>query len=750
MSIVDANNNPLMQFSGSTIMIGKSDNANVEIDSNSFELKDSDNNTFFFVGDTRDSNGRADVTQQFVGNGTKKQFVVNKNVYSVTSVKINGSTTTSYSRSQKIFTFNTAPTDGAIILISYKTNEGVYRFDLGERISNSRIGINSIIIGSYAEASGDESIAEGLSTSSGYCSHSEGTSTASGYVSHSEGYSTTASGAYSHAEGFRTEASGVSSHAEGGISSASGDNSHAEGRVTTASGPASHVEGIGSVSSGWASHAEGSGTASGDYSHAEGVNTTASGNMSHAEGKDTIAAGVWQHVFGTYNVQDNNNTYIEIVGKGSSNNARSNARTLDWSGNEWLAGGLSLVGNLSAAGANITGTFNTPTVDFYYNGTYKGAIYATSTGLNVQLASGATFTTNINGNATNVTGTVAVSNGGTGGGSRATGMYNLSYMGDGENLISSTSNDTQANWAALGTGYTYFRTTGCLNGQPRQWGFVESIVMGNEVNQIWRTQGTEGIFWRTANGSTTSMPNWTHSSLGLESHIYCSASNWSSYPWYKIAVFTITKTYQDINLKLRVMNGREAGISGILNLRVRSDSTIAYNSAQAIWENAIGIDPSSFVLVNTNSTTVEFWCKMEGRYDGWIFRAIDGGNRSTGQYLNSGWKLNYNTEDGGSASYSSGTVVTSTVVASSWMQRGTVAGSGAISSGSYRDYTVTFPKAFTSAPIVVVGFDSNSTAGEFGRCSCSVSSVSATGCTLRVFNGDSSNRNPSLNWIAVQ
>ncbi|MBO7697088.1 MAG: hypothetical protein J6Y28_04905 [Acholeplasmatales bacterium] len=46
-------------------------------------------------------------------------------------------------------------------------------------------------------------------------------------------------------------------------------------------------------------------------------------------------------VFGEYNIQDNSSadisnrgTYIEIVGKGTASNARSNARTLDWNGNE--------------------------------------------------------------------------------------------------------------------------------------------------------------------------------------------------------------------------------------------------------------------------------------------------------------------------------------------------------------------------------------------------------------------------------
>ena len=38
--------------------------------------------------------------------------------------------------------------------------------------------------------------------------------------------------------------------------------------------------------------------------------------------------------------------YAEIVGNGTYNGNRSNARTLDWNGNEWLAGGLTINGSL--------------------------------------------------------------------------------------------------------------------------------------------------------------------------------------------------------------------------------------------------------------------------------------------------------------------------------------------------------------------------------------------------------------------
>lgn len=159
-----------------------------------------------------------------------------------------------------------------------------------------------------------------------------------------------ASGDYSHAEGYQTSAEGNSSHAEGNYNYATGHNSHAEGYNTTAAGSHSHTEGLMTIAIGNNSHAEGSNTtAAGINSHAEGNYTIASGDYSHVEGRHTIANHASQHVFGEYNVEDpstastsSRGNYVEIVGKGTSDSVRSNARTLDWSGNEVLAGKLTV------------------------------------------------------------------------------------------------------------------------------------------------------------------------------------------------------------------------------------------------------------------------------------------------------------------------------------------------------------------------------------------------------------------------
>lgn len=151
----------------------------------------------------------------------------------------------------------------------------------------------------------------------------------------------TLTGQHSHAEGYLIEASGESSHAEGYQTQASGAyGSHAEGMSTVASGQRAHAEGNATKATGHNSHSEGQmTTASGAQSHAEGSGTTANEFASHSEGLGTIASRSAQHVEGQYNIDDGaDSTKLHIVGNGTSNEARSNAHTLDESGNAWYAG----------------------------------------------------------------------------------------------------------------------------------------------------------------------------------------------------------------------------------------------------------------------------------------------------------------------------------------------------------------------------------------------------------------------------
>ena len=161
----------------------------------------------------------------------------------------------------------------------------------------------------------------------------------------SVGMGTYASGAYSQAVGNSTIAGGANAHAEGNGTTAGGEFSHAEGQRTEAANTASHAEGIDTTAYGQFSHAEGNGTyARSGAAHAEGTKTYAGDESTHAEGFGTKASSKTQHVQGRYNIEDGDSVYQHIVGNGTSDTARSNAHTLDWSGNAEYAGDVTANG----------------------------------------------------------------------------------------------------------------------------------------------------------------------------------------------------------------------------------------------------------------------------------------------------------------------------------------------------------------------------------------------------------------------
>lgn len=74
------------------------------------------------------------------------------------------------------------------------------------------------------------------------------------------------------------------------------------------------------------------------------------------------------------------------------------------------------------------------------------------------------------------------------------------------NPITSTANDTVANWVNLGCGTFWFNKTGCLINQPSQYGFLQNFVQGADVHQVFYVQ-TGGQMWHrggNANGWATS------------------------------------------------------------------------------------------------------------------------------------------------------------------------------------------------------------------------------------------------------
>ena len=111
------------------------------------------------------------------------------------------------------------------------------------------------------------------------------------------------------------------------------------------------------------------GVATGNSSVACG-HSTAKGSNSFSQGESTIASGLYQSVFGKFNIEEQNpalnmediqpHNYVIIVGNGGYNEelgkyTRSNAHTLDWSGNAWFAGtveGTGVIVKSSTEGSN--------------------------------------------------------------------------------------------------------------------------------------------------------------------------------------------------------------------------------------------------------------------------------------------------------------------------------------------------------------------------------------------------------------
>lgn len=299
-------NDSSVAFYGDTARIGKeSGESRIEMDYHSLQLKDKDDQTFFYVSDLRDKNDddQATLKETFIGNGSTKVFKVSLPVSAEISAVDNSDSSNTATRSGQSYTFTNAPEDGAKVVISYKTKSNEAKaYTLGRRIQISDIGSMSVAIGDLVIASGS-------------CSH---------------------------AEGYGTNAEATAAHAEGTQSYATGHCSHAEGCRTRASGEHSHAEGSSSIASGWYSHSEGNACmADGRYAHAEGYLTVAHGQASHSSGTNTIANCASQFVVGEANEPDTivdttrrRGKYIVIVGNGDyENSITSNALTVDWNGN---------------------------------------------------------------------------------------------------------------------------------------------------------------------------------------------------------------------------------------------------------------------------------------------------------------------------------------------------------------------------------------------------------------------------------
>ena len=234
------------------------------------------------------------------------------------------------------------------------------------RVANSTVGTASVAFGNNCTASGEGSQAFGDGTNaSGFASHAEGSGCqATGFQAHAEGAGTQATGTQAHAEGAGTQATGNLSHAEGAGTQAIGTNSHAEGGGTIASGTYSHAEGQATIAAGADSHVSGKDNIADSYDNwtewtpgetcTVGMKrkrtsvideeTVVEGFVCKTDNSDTDWTPMhWTNQYGVMN-------YAEIIGNGKDTSNRSNARVLDWDGNERLMGDVYVGCNPDSSG----------------------------------------------------------------------------------------------------------------------------------------------------------------------------------------------------------------------------------------------------------------------------------------------------------------------------------------------------------------------------------------------------------------
>lgn len=199
---------------------------------------------------------------------------------------------------------------------------------------------------------------------------------ASGFCAHAEGNQSTASGDDSHAEGYKTEASGDCSHAEGSFSKATGGNAHASGSSTVANRKAMNVIGECNIydevdytkeastttvslsqSSYYVAQNYSFSSSTGVFSLTNPITTNnldsfigwyvsplnSTDNLSYIYyiAATTSTTNTYQVLmYKSNNKKVQRGQYVHVVGNGDSDAARSNAHTLDWSGNAWYQGNV--------------------------------------------------------------------------------------------------------------------------------------------------------------------------------------------------------------------------------------------------------------------------------------------------------------------------------------------------------------------------------------------------------------------------
>lgn len=338
--IIDSGGDSVAKL-GDEIVLGRPEDSQVVIDSDSMEIDDY-GSAYFFVGRKASDESYARHTDTFVGDGSSQTFYLSVSGVTVESLTVDGADTPFevgmvLPSGRRYVKLETPPASGAVIkVVSYDNSPNL---TFGKRATGSQVGEYSV-----SEGWGNE---------------------ASGRYSHAEGYTTKASGDYSKAGGRETKASDFASEASGYKTISSGRYQKVFGRANVESGKYVEIVGNGAEYDGIQTHLVE------EYFDEWETNLSFVLRQTPASIEEIRLVDGFgdssSYIDGGYTFSLSGRTVVldtdpdEAISYGTCESitivyslpsARSNARTLDLDGNEQLAGGI----YVGATNANNTFT----------------------------------------------------------------------------------------------------------------------------------------------------------------------------------------------------------------------------------------------------------------------------------------------------------------------------------------------------------------------------------------------------------
>lgn len=179
-------------------------------------------------------------------------------------------------------------------------------------------------------------------------------------------------------------------------------------------------------------------------------------------------------------------------------------------------------------------------------------------------------------------------------GNRIDSLFGLTFIGN--NPITTTADDTTANWKALGVGFAWYNKTGQLTNQPSQYGILINICgIGNEVAQTFIVQAAGTRYYRSgnSNGWSGTWKRLLNADENLNYWKYDSTTN-TSYPGLARPDGTTTgyiRTTQNGFLPYKSGGSGQLGTIGwpfnsICGKEIYQNGTLVMNKPTLLWSNA--------------------------------------------------------------------------------------------------------------------------------------------------------------------